>query len=95
MLNRTVFPLSVVRAGSCQCGSFFNLDPLKRGGHFDGIDELASNCAKLGGVTTLLTTPLKREGGNPVPVCKIWLHRQRKRRQQRENRDDDPEETPF
>jgi hypothetical protein len=26
--------LSVNKSGSCQCGSFFNLDPLKKGGAF-------------------------------------------------------------
>ncbi len=65
MQNRTLLSLSVIKSGSCQCGSFFNLAPLKRGDHFDGIDELVSNYAKLGWLTTLLMTPLKREGGRP------------------------------
>jgi hypothetical protein len=62
-LIKSVKSLSVIKSGSCQCGSFFNLDPLKKGGRFDDIDEFESKKRKRGGVTTLLMTPLR---GNRV-----------------------------
>jgi hypothetical protein len=62
-LIKSVKSLSVVKSGSCQCGSFFNLDPLKRGGRFDEIDEFERKKRNRGGVTTLLTTPSRGNRG--------------------------------
>ena len=81
-LIKSVKSLSVSMSGSCQCGSFFNLDPLKRGGRFDGIDEFESKERKLGDVLTLVLTPpgemLGREktgsGKFPEPV-KGWARK--------------------
>jgi hypothetical protein len=55
--------LSVIKSGSCQCGSFFNLDPLKEGGRFDEIDEFESKEQKRGGVMTLWMTPSRENRG--------------------------------
>jgi hypothetical protein len=55
--------LSVNKSGSCQCGSFFNLDPLIKGGRFDEIDEFESKEQKRGHVLTLLLTPLRGNRG--------------------------------
>jgi hypothetical protein len=60
-LIKSVKSLSVIKSGSCQCGVSFNLDPLKRGGLFDEIDEFESKEQKRGCVMTLLMTPF---GGN-------------------------------
>jgi hypothetical protein len=43
--------------------SFFDLDPLKKGGHFDEIDEFESKKRKRGHVLTLLLTPLRGNRG--------------------------------
>jgi hypothetical protein len=62
-LIKSVKSLSVIKSGSCQCESFFNLDPLKRGGRFDEIDDFESKKRKRGGVMTLLMTPLRGNRG--------------------------------
>jgi len=49
--------LTVNNFGSCQLGSIFNFHPLRRGGHFDGIDEFESKKRRWGYVLTLLLTP--------------------------------------
>jgi hypothetical protein len=43
--------------------SFFDLDPLKKGGHFDEIDEFERKKRKRGHVLTLLLTPLRGNRG--------------------------------
>jgi hypothetical protein len=43
--------------------SFFNLDPLKKGGHFDEIDEFERKKRNRGHVLTLLLTPLRGNRG--------------------------------
>jgi hypothetical protein len=62
-LIKSVKSLSVNKSGSCQCESFFNLDPLKKGGHFDEIDEFVRKKRKRGHVLTLLLTPLRGNRG--------------------------------
>ena len=62
-IDSTIF-LSVFKSGSCQCGSFFNLDPLKRGGQLSEIDEFEREKRKQGVVKTLLKTPEAGERGS-------------------------------
>jgi len=54
----SIIPLSASRSGSCQCGSIFNLDPLKRGGRLSEIDEFESKKSDWGDVLTVLLTLL-------------------------------------
>jgi hypothetical protein len=62
-LIKSVKSLSVVKSGRLIRRVFFNLNSLKRWCRFDGIDEFESKKRKRGGVTTLLTTPLRGNRG--------------------------------